>query len=106
MNVKPNEGVKQTMITLLATTDNSAADGHGLFAILVMFGIYMLPTLIALFRRKAEGGVSILQVNVLLGWTVVGWILCLVWANTGRTIRNIRREEQQHRELLAAVAKQ
>ena len=39
--------------------------------------LYFLP---ALLGRHKPDAVGIFVVNLLLGWTVVGWILALVWA--------------------------
>lgn len=40
---------------------------------------YMLPTSIALWREhRNTGGVFIL--NLFLGWTLVGWVIALIWA--------------------------
>ncbi len=42
-------------------------------------GVYFLPTLIVGRRKRPQsGGVFIL--NLLLGWTVLGWVVSLVWA--------------------------
>jgi len=67
-------------------------------------GAYFLPTVIALCRKKAEGQTGIFIVNLLLGWTVVGWFVAFIWACTGRTIADLQREERQHNQLLAALA--
>jgi|SRR5262249_887679 len=94
------------MITLLATT-TTTPDGGGLLGIIALFFmlfIYFLPWLVAQHRGKADGLAGIFFVNLIVGWTVVGWVLCFVWACTGRTRADIRREDQQHRELLAAMA--
>jgi Na+/H+-dicarboxylate symporter len=40
---------------------------------------YFIPSIIAYRRRKANR-VAILAVNILLGWTFVGWVVALVWA--------------------------
>lgn len=40
---------------------------------------YLLPWAIAVLRGKSNG-TAILLVNLLLGWTVVGWIIALVMA--------------------------
>jgi hypothetical protein len=45
------------------------------------FVIYFLPTIVALARHK-RNAVSILLLNLFLGWTLVGWIIALVWAST------------------------
>ena len=41
--------------------------------------MYFLPSLIAALRNKKDV-LRIMLVNFLLGWSVVGWIVCLVWA--------------------------
>ena len=41
--------------------------------------MYFLPSLIAALRNKKDV-LTILLVNFLLGWSVIGWIVCLVWA--------------------------
>jgi hypothetical protein len=38
-----------------------------------------LPSLIAALRNKKDV-LTIMLVNFLLGWSVIGWIVCLVWA--------------------------
>ncbi|HTM40494.1 MAG TPA: superinfection immunity protein [Terriglobales bacterium] len=45
------------------------------------FVIYFLPTIVALVRHK-RNVVSILLLNLFLGWTLIGWIVALVWAST------------------------
>jgi hypothetical protein len=46
---------------------------------LVWSAIYMFPTILATLRshRKIE---SIALINVLLGWTIAGWVAVLIWA--------------------------
>lgn len=39
--------------------------------------IYFLPSLLA---RKKRNAVAIFALNLLLGWTFVGWVAALVWA--------------------------
>ncbi|HMK31233.1 MAG TPA: superinfection immunity protein [Terriglobales bacterium] len=45
------------------------------------FGIllYFLPTIIAAVRSKRDT-LAIFLLNFFLGWTLVGWIVALVWA--------------------------
>jgi ABC-type transport system involved in cytochrome c biogenesis permease component len=40
-----------------------------------------MPTVIALLSKK-KNTLAILTLNLLLGWTVLGWIIALVWAVT------------------------
>jgi hypothetical protein len=41
--------------------------------------MYFLPTLIAAIRSKRDV-LTIFLVNLFLGWSVIGWVVCLVWA--------------------------
>ena len=43
------------------------------------FVFYFLPAIIA-FARSKRDAVSILVLNLLLGWTMIGWVIALVWA--------------------------
>lgn len=43
------------------------------------FVMYFLPTIIAAVRSKRDV-VSIAVLNIFLGWTLIGWIIALVWA--------------------------
>jgi hypothetical protein len=43
------------------------------------FVMYFLPTIIALIKSKRDT-VAILLLNLFLGWSVIGWIIALVWA--------------------------
>lgn len=49
------------------------------FLIFVGFVIYFLPWLVARDRRHANV-VSIFVLNLLLGWSLIGWVVALVWA--------------------------
>jgi hypothetical protein len=41
--------------------------------------LYFLPAIIAFARSKRDAG-AILVLNLLLGWTAIGWVIALVWA--------------------------
>ncbi len=43
------------------------------------FVLYFLPSIIALARNKRDT-TSILVLNLLLGWTAIGWVIALIWA--------------------------
>jgi len=54
--------------------------------------LYFLPAIIGRHKRDAAG---IFLVNLLLGWTVIGWIIALIWACTSEDyppIRYVRRQ--------------
>ncbi|MBS0410719.1 MAG: superinfection immunity protein [Proteobacteria bacterium] len=41
--------------------------------------VYFVPTLIA-FGRKKRNTAAIFALNFFLGWTLLGWVLALVWS--------------------------
>ena len=47
--------------------------------VLVAVSLYFIPTGVAAIRHKRNAG-AICILNLLLGWTVVGWVIALVWA--------------------------
>ena len=47
----------------------------GLFSIC----LYFVPTIIAVVRKQPNS-LAIFIVNLLLGWTVIGWVVALVWS--------------------------
>jgi hypothetical protein len=48
----------------------------------ILFGSYFLPWIIAIVRDHPSRE-AICFVNLLFGWTVVGWFASLAWAVTG-----------------------
>ena len=47
--------------------------------LLIVFTLgYMLPAAIALMR--GHQAIAIFLLNLLLGWTVIGWIIALIWS--------------------------
>jgi len=50
-----------------------------LFLVVLIFAFYFLPTLIA-FLRQHKNKLAIFLLNLLLGWTVLGWVVSLVWS--------------------------
>lgn len=67
-------------------------------AIFLMCVFSMAPTIIA-NRRHHHNAKAIFWTNLLLGWTVIGWIISLIWAMTDPMIvlaaneRNAKVEE-------------
>ncbi|QAT16675.1 hypothetical protein BU251_02480 [Candidatus Velamenicoccus archaeovorus] len=47
--------------------------------IVLMIVFYFLPTLVAYFRQH-KNILAIFVLNLLLGWTVLGWVGSLVWS--------------------------
>jgi hypothetical protein len=50
-----------------------------LFLVVIGALFYLLPSAIASIRQAEHLG-AIIIINVLLGWTVLGWLAALVWA--------------------------
>jgi hypothetical protein len=46
--------------------------------------LYFLPTMVGARKRNAG---AIFALNLLLGWTLVGWVVSLVWALTNDEAR-------------------
>ena len=47
------------------------------------FVMYLIPTYIAI-GRAAQHPASLFALNLLLGWTLIGWIAAIIWALRGR----------------------
>ena len=53
--------------------------------VLLGMALYFVPTMIGLRKRNAG---AIFALNLLLGWTLVGWVVSLVWALTKEEVPN------------------
>ena len=43
------------------------------------FVMYFLPSILAFARNKRDTA-AIVLLNLFLGWTMIGWVVALVWA--------------------------
>jgi len=59
---------------------------------IIIFLFYFLPTWIA-FSRKKRNVTPILLVNLLLGWSIIGWIVALIWAVSTQTVDVVQSSE-------------
>ena len=50
-----------------------------LVVIVVALALYLLPAAIASARHHRNAG-PIFIVNLVFGWTLIGWVVCLAWA--------------------------
>lgn len=54
---------------------------NSMVSLTMLFGVYMLPTIIAWLRgHRQEGAICVL--NFFLGWTGLFWVISLAWAVT------------------------
>jgi hypothetical protein len=74
-------------------------------ALAVVLGLYFLPSFVAGHRRHPSGG-AVIILNLLLGWTLLGWVVALVWAMTGEAGSAVPPTKCPHcAELIKAEAK-
>jgi hypothetical protein len=52
--------------------------------------LYMLPGLIA-YRRKHRSKLAIAVLNLLTGWTLLGYLISLIWSLTGNVEPGMRK---------------
>lgn len=50
-----------------------------LFGIIVMGFIYFFPTINA-YHAKQKNTDAIFAVNLFFGWTLIGWVVALIWS--------------------------
>jgi hypothetical protein len=55
---------------------------------LISITAYFMPVIVSV-GRKHKNQLSIAVLNLLVGWTILGWIVAIVWACTD----NVRRSE-------------
>lgn len=77
------------MISLVSNAINTASVSDspteflntvGSSLLLIILGaIYLIPMVVALRRGHPQAG-PIIVINLLLGWTLIGWALVLAWA--------------------------
>ena len=53
-----------------------------LLVIAFVLFFYFIPT-IAAHVRDHRSSAAIALLNLFLGWTILGWLAALIWANTG-----------------------
>jgi hypothetical protein len=63
---------------MLSVGGGAAALGGGI-GVIILLALYMLPTIIAAVRKVVNVG-SVAAINVLLGWTLIGWAVALAMA--------------------------
>lgn len=59
-----------------------------MLAFMCAVAMYFLPAIVAHQRRHNSSG-AILLVNLFLGWSIIGWIVCFAWACTGSARREV-----------------
>ena len=57
----------------------SSSGGAALFGLIIVIGLYFLPTIVAVARKVTNQG-SVAVINCFLGWTLIGWVVALAMA--------------------------
>jgi hypothetical protein len=65
----------------ILATDPTTDATRGVVLVLLALAAYMLPTIVAGSRHHPNTA-PVLVLNLLLGWTLVGWAVALAWALT------------------------
>ena len=75
-----------------------------IFSTIALVLIYFSPTFIALQKRNLR---LVFLTNILLGWTLIGWIAALVWAMRGEApeVPERFKKNRKDRELEEAFVK-
>jgi hypothetical protein len=71
------------LVLILVAIASAGGDGFAWVALLVLsvggLGIYFLPTILAAIGKN-RNVIAIGVLNLLLGWTILGWVAAIVWA--------------------------
>jgi hypothetical protein len=59
-------------------------------ALIIYLIVYFIPTLVARLRHH-NNKLAIIVLNILAGWTAIGWLVALVWSCTDNVERRIRK---------------
>jgi hypothetical protein len=68
----------------------------GFLLIAIILAAYFMPWLIGL-NRGVNSVIVLFLVNLLLGWTIIGWIVCMIWAVSGQT----RAQDEYYRRMVS-----
>jgi|ERR1035437_4802634 hypothetical protein len=69
---------------LIAAAATGAGAFIGIVGFLVIAALYFLPTIVATSRKVTNTG-SVFVINLLLGWSVIGWVVALAMAVKSKT---------------------
>ena len=51
---------------------------------IITLGLFFLPTIWA-YKTNHPSKSSIFFINFFLGWTIIGWIVAVIWANAKKS---------------------
>lgn len=71
-----------TVFMLVIGLVGSLESGPFIIVMIISVLVYLLPSFIAA-KRKHRSGMAIVALNIILGWTFLGWVGALIWSLTG-----------------------
>lgn len=78
-----------------STVDNLIATPMALVGVVALIagaiGLYFLPSVVGITKQK-ENVVAICVLNFFLGWTVIGWLVSLLWALTNNGCKKFNKD--------------
>lgn len=83
-------GAEEKALESLEALESLWRDEYEVLVAIALVGtLYFWPTLTAITRRH-PACIGIILLNVLLGFTLIGWIVALVWSYTGGSTPRLR----------------
>jgi hypothetical protein len=72
------------VLTVVLLQTKPSADAISKFTPEILIGVFIIVLYFvpAAIGRKKKNHTAILVLNLLAGWTVVGWVIALIWALT------------------------
>ncbi|MFX1737879.1 superinfection immunity protein [Paraburkholderia kururiensis] len=74
-------------------------------AVIAAMSLYLIPSIEADAREHADA-FAITMVNILLGWTIVGWFAARAWAHRAEDTQPLLRTAQRIRSAVGRVTSQ
>lgn len=72
-------GIVIALVVLVAFNDEASGAAAAFEVLAFAFGLYFAPAILA-FALKRRQLIAIAVLNLFLGWTLIGWVVALVWA--------------------------
>lgn len=58
-----------------------------IFLLVIVAVIHFIPSIVA-YKRRHRNILPIIIINIFFGWTLIGWVIALVWSLTDNTHAN------------------
>ena len=68
-------------VFVAAVATGAATQTHVVFGVVFMLAVYFVPTFVACYREHHQR-LAIFVLNLVFGWSFLGWIAAFIWACT------------------------